>query len=165
MTATRHYCHQTDSSVREAAVTQHRDALFPSIYAETSANQDIVALTEADLTSLTALDLPVITEVNTRKYDVDFTIQVAELGGGANLMAVRIYNGTTGTKADTLVRSVNRLIPASAGGEEIVCAGFRFTPGASNRTKIGLAIVTGGTARVLGAGGNVVSFLRVREVP
>jgi len=159
MTAVRHYAHLTEGSV-----TPHRAALFPVLRSKNAADQAITAATEADITSLSGLDLPVLTNVDGRVFEVDFTIQLAETSAAANLVTIRIYNGANGTKADTLVWATGAVVSASSLGWQLTCSGFYFTPGTPTRTKIGLAVISSGNCTVVGTS-NIISCLTVREVP
>jgi hypothetical protein len=137
--------------------------VFDYTYGVTGANQNISAATETDLTSLTALDLPNVTgTLTSRRFMVMFNLSLTETSGAANLIQVKVYNGSNGTKADTLVYAAARVLPASALLEQI-SGQIRFTPGASGRTKLGLALTSGGTCTV-GGTNSFLSNVIIREV-
>lgn len=117
-------------------------------YATKTGNQAITAATETDITSLTALTLPnTAATLTSRKYLVRYQVPLAESAGANNLIVVKFYNGTNGTKADTLVYESSRTILANALGESITGM-FQFSPGAAGRTKFGLSIASGANCAV-----------------
>lgn len=145
-------------------MTQHRAALFPKLYAVNAASQAIPGATDTDLTSLTALTLPVTTTVSSRKFRVTVAVGVLDTSGAANFALIRVWNGANGTKADTMIReSAAAGMGANLGAQ--ISFTFEFTPGADSRIKIGLSAVNlAGNFSVDGTGVRVSSLL-VEEVP
>ena len=143
-------------------VTVQGADVFDIDFYSNSANQNISANTETDITSLTALDLPNTNAVDTRTFLVNFSIQITETSGAQNLCVVRLYNGTTGTKSDTLLYLNSTTLTSMVLGGQL-SGMFRFTPGASNRTKFGLSFFSVGSSMVLGASPSI-STLTIQEV-
>lgn len=141
-----------------------RAALFPKTLGKNPAgNQAITASTETDVTGLTALNLPVLTTVNTRTYRVWGVIKVANGGASAGRFDARFYNGTNGTKADTMIDQSFTYI--GAGSSAAIPVGpLEFTPGNSAHTKFGVAVSFPQNGNVLGAT-TTQSYILVEEVP
>ncbi len=144
-------------------VTVNGAGVFNPTRGATATTQDISAATETDITSLTALTLPTTTSVNTKTFEVSFTINVVETSGSNNLVTIRLYNGANGTKADTLVYATSSTLLASALNQGICVSSVTFTPGASNRTKFGLAVISSAICRIQGVA-PVISNVKVVEV-
>jgi len=141
-----------------------RAALFPKTVGKNPAgNQAITASTETDVTGLTALNLPVLTTVNTRTYRVGGVIKVANGGASAGRFDARFYNGANGTKADTMIDQTFTYIGAGSSAS-IPVGPFEFTPGNSAHTKFGVAVLFPQNGNVLGAT-TTQSHILVEEVP
>jgi hypothetical protein len=141
-----------------------RSAVFPkTIGSNPAGNQSITASTETDVTGLTALNLPVTSSVNTRTYRVSGIIKISNAGGAAGRFDARFYNGSNGTKADTLIdQSFTHVVAGSSSA--IPVGPFEFTPGNSGHTKFGVAVLFPQNGSVLGSG-STQSYILVQEVP
>lgn len=137
---------------------------FDVDYYQNAANQTITAATEADLTSLTGLNLPNTNAVNTRKFLIDFCVPVGDTSAAANLFQVRVYSGANGNISDgnEVYRSVGA-IPANTPVHNI-SGHFRLAPSNSAHVKFGLAVFSVGNGAV-GGTTPIVATLSIQEVP
>ena len=131
-------------------------------YGVNSANQAITAATETDITSLTALTLPnTAATLSSRKFLVMFDVSVVDSSAAANALAIKLYSGANGTKADTPIYTVNHDLVASKNAS--IAGLVRFSPSGATATKVGLAITSAGNCTVNG-GLTVTSSIWVQEV-
>jgi hypothetical protein len=138
--------------------------VFDYTYAETATTQSISASTETNVTSLTGLTLPnTAATLTSRKFMLSGSLSVTENAGSNNLAIVRVYNGPNGNKSDTEIYRSAATLVANSLGDTIPIGPCVFTPGAVNRTKIGVSIQTVGASTVQGVSPLVSTFM-VREV-
>lgn len=141
-------------------VTVNGVQVFKRTYAKKASAQVITSGTEADITTLTALDLPTTASVDTKTFRVQFVVGIDNDTASLNIGTVKVYNGSTGDMGDTQVYSMSTEMNADAtfGFAQIV-GDFEFTPAAGTATKVGLSASGGGTFQVTGD-----STIRITEV-
>lgn len=126
-------------------------------YAEMQTLQSFSALSEANITGMTGLNLPNITSVNTKKFRLTARIVITNTSVLSGVYLVNLYNGTAGALSDggSLLQCVDTL--AASGSTTIILGPIEFTPTASNKTKFGLTIFGTQTGNVLAGGGDTVN--------
>ncbi len=132
------------------------------LYAAASADQAISGTTETDITTLTALTLPVITAVDTKNFRVRVTLSISNGATPANDLTIRLYSGTNGTKADTEI-ALTKTSFAVAADFTNVSFEIVYSPSADTDIKLGLSIQGLANSNVLGAS-NAISNISVEEV-
>lgn len=141
-----------------------RNALTFSTYGFNAANQNISAATDTNISGLSALNLPVLTSVNTRVYEVTGAVTFTNTAGASNLIQVKLWNGVNGTVGDTHLYTTSMVMASGALGTTVPIGPFRFTPASSGLTKFGISVVCGGTCTVTGLAPNHSTVLN-REIP
>ncbi len=137
---------------------------FPYTYAINAANQAIVGGVNTNLTSLTGLTLPNTSgDITTRSFLVRFNVTVVDTSGVSNSIPISLYNGPNGNSSDTKVYQAGGI--GTAGFAPGVISGlYRLTPGASDRTKIGLTCGPTSACTVFGES-NIFATIYVTEIP
>lgn len=134
------------------------------VYAQTDlGNQAIPQSTETDVTQLTGLTLPnSSTNLTSRKYLVRFNMELVDTGGLTPLYVVNVYNGPNGNKSDSLIYQVPDT--GFAISQKIISGQKVFTPGASNRTKIGISVTSNGSDTEVAGNGTQTSTIFIQEL-
>lgn len=152
------------STQAAGVLTYNGVEVFEATYAAKTSDQSITSGTEADITSMTALTLPSTTSVNTKTFEVHFSLNLLNSDASANFTTITFYSGSTGDKGDTevFIRSVQLNADATFGAAS--CSGFfRYSPATSSDTKFGLSAKGGATFVVKGSS-NAISTIKVIEV-
>lgn len=127
----------------------------------TSTGQTISNTTNTNLTNLTGLTLPNTTTVSSKSFRVTGVVQVVDNAVATRLVTIRLYNGSNGTNADTLVGTWNQVVAALA--SETIAIDLTFTPGADTRTKVGLSAQLSSASSTI-FNNSVVSTLQAVQV-
>jgi hypothetical protein len=131
-------------------------------FATKAADTAIVAATNTDIPSLTALALNPATTVSARSFKVSGMIAVIDTSAANNTYVVKLYNGATGTKADTLILHLSHKGLASSFAL-IPIPPFIFTPALDANIKLGVAIQGDGNHTVKGTT-TQTSYLLIEEM-
>ena len=138
--------------------------VLKTTYGANSSDQTITSGTEADITGLTGLTLPTTTSVDSKTFEVTFSVKIINGSTASNIARITVYNGADGDKGDTEIYRRNRFLADATFSDAEISGMFRFTPGAGTRTKIGLsAQATANTITVQGSS-NQISSVKVVEV-
>lgn len=137
-------------------------APYKQVRLATATNQTISSTTQTNLTGLTGLTLPSTTDITGRKFRVSGVIQCSDnTGTTGRLVTLRCYNGVNGQMGETLIATFLTLV-GPIGAVQIPFR-FTFTPGASDRTKVGFSAQLSGAAST-GFNNGILSSFDIEEV-